>query len=125
MAVRDTMAQQVQPYLQPGEQLQAIWFAAAANPAWILISFWIIIANGYRGVAVTDRRILLFKNSAWFPGKIKKPLAEFPRAIRFGQPHGMNWKTEVLGQPIWIHRRFHKDVHLADSLSPLPPAPTS
>ena len=38
-----------------------------------------------------------------------------PRETRLGPPAGFNWKSDVLGETTWIHKRFHKDIVAADT----------
>jgi hypothetical protein len=45
---------------------------------------------------------------------IKEVLRELPRSTRIGPPSGLWYKTEVLGERMYINKRFHKDVEAAD-----------
>jgi hypothetical protein len=110
------------PYLQPGEEIEAI-FAAQTTSAWFaLISYWIIILrNSYRVVVVTNRRILLCRSGRFTVTPVTQVLRELPRETRFGPPSGLWFKTDALGEVIYIAKRFHKDVEAADAAAVRPP----
>jgi hypothetical protein len=48
----------------------------------------------------------------------KTIVTSLPRTTQIGPPNGLWWKCTSLGQPLYIHKRFHKDVEKADSLRP-------
>ena len=110
------------PFLQPGEQIESI-FAAQTTSAWFaLISYWIIVLrNSYRVVIVTDRRILLARSGRFTITPVKEIVREVPRATQFGPPSGLWFKTEALGETLYIAKRFHKDVIAADAAAASPP----
>jgi hypothetical protein len=37
-----------------------------------------------------------------------------PRDTRIGVPSGLWWRSDTLGERLYVHRRFHKDVTAAD-----------
>ena len=57
MALRDKLAKWSAPFLQPGEQIQAIFCAqTGASPYWRLVSAWIVLlTRGYFTIVVTAR----------------------------------------------------------------------
>ena len=117
MALRDKMMSKVQPYLQPGEQVQAVFGGQKISQWWLLLSALILLfANEYRTVVATDRRIIVFHGSKFSQTTITSVAGEFPRDTLIGPPKGLWWKCESLGLPIYVHKRFHKDVEKADSL---------
>ena len=117
MAIRDKMAKNVQPHLQPGEQLQSVFGAQTTSQYFALLSYWIIILkNSYRVVAVTDRRIIVFISGRITVTPVKSVVAEFPRTTHIGPPSGLFYKCERLGEKLYIHKRFHKDVNAADAM---------
>jgi hypothetical protein len=119
MAIRDKLRANAQPHLQPGEQIQAVMAAQAASPFLAIISYWIIIAkNAYRIIVVTDRRILLCTTGRLTVTPVKAVLREYPRSTRLGPPSGLWHTTEALGEKLWIHKRFAKDIEAADSAAP-------
>jgi hypothetical protein len=119
MAIREQMAANAAPHLQPGETIQAVFGAQTTSQYWFFISYWIIILrNSYRVVVVTDRRILVCLAGRIRTTPVKQVLAEFPRATQIGPPSGLWYKCETLGERLYINKRFHKDVRTADELVP-------
>lgn len=127
MGIRNKLEKNVQPHLEPGETLQA------AFPAQGGINPWLIVFTGYLIfmwlakyviVAVTDRRILVFKASPLATTKPKELLGTFPRETLFGPVSGIFGKIELGGTRYYVHRRFHKEVEAADAApSTAAPAP--
>ena len=119
MALRDKMVSSVQPHLQPGEQVQAIFGGQKISQWWLLLSVLVLLfANEYRTVVATDRRILVFHGTKMSQTKIKSIAAELPRSTQIGPASGLWWKCQSLGDPLYVHKRFHKDVAAADSMRP-------
>jgi hypothetical protein len=116
MAIRDKLRASAASYVQPGEQIQAV-FAAQTMSQWMaLISFWIIIFSGaYRIVVVTDQRIMVFQAGRLKTTTIRSLLRELPRATQIGPPSGLWYRTDVIGEKLYIHKRFAKDVTAADA----------
>ncbi len=132
MALRDKLAERVQPYLEPGEQVQQVFMGQTGpSPLFSLISYWIVlIAGKYYIFAVTDRAILVVRASKMMPAKPKELEARLPRATQIGPVSGLWGKTTALGQRIWVNKRFHKDIDAADAhlaqmhaSGQVPPAP--
>jgi hypothetical protein len=116
MAIRDKMRANAAPFLQPGEEIQAVFGAQTTSQWFALISYWIIIfKNAYRVIVVTDRRIIVGRSGRVTTTPIKEVLREIPRATRIGPASGLWYKTEALGEKMYIHKRFHKDVAAADA----------
>jgi hypothetical protein len=119
MAIRDKLRSNAAPLLQDGESVQAVFTAQTASPYLALISYWIVIfKNAYRVVVVTDRRILVCRAGRASVTTVKGVVGEFPRATRIGPPTGIWYKCDALGERLYIHKRFHKDVEAADALLP-------
>jgi hypothetical protein len=114
MALRDKVRANAEQYLQPGEQIQAVFLGQTVSPYYIIISYWILLAGGYRGVVVTDRRILVFKSGKQKTSALKEPLRELPRTTQIGPAKGIWFKID-LGERIYVHKRFHKDIAEADA----------
>ncbi len=103
------------------------------SPYMVLLSALIVLFAGkYYIFVVTDRSITILRASKWMPAKPKpngNPEAVLPRATPIGPLSGLWGKTNALGQRVWIHKRFHKDVAAADaelaafSTAPPPPQP--
>ena len=122
MALRDKLAKEAQPHLEPGEQVQAVFAAQAASPFLAVLSIWIIlIKDAYRAVVVTDRRIIVFRTSRWRFTKYKAIERVLARNTQLGPPSGGVWyKTMSVGEQVWIHRRFYNDVKAADAAIGIP-----
>jgi hypothetical protein len=116
MAVRDKLRASAAPHLRPGEQIQAVFLAQRANPAWFLLSYWIILFKGYYAVIVTDQRLLVFRTSAMAMTKYKQLEKELPRQTVLGPPSGtVNAKVRLGDEDTWVHRRFWNDLKAADA----------
>ena len=98
-------------------QTQSQWFA--------LISYWIIIfTNAYRVIVVTDRRILVCRSGRFRLTPVNEVLREIPRATLIGPATGLWYRTDHLGEKLYIAKRFHKDVLAADTASQPGSSPT-
>jgi hypothetical protein len=116
MALRDKLRAEAAPHLEPGEQIQAVFGAQTVSPYWSLVSYWIIaFKNAYRAIVATDRRIIVFRTSRWRWTKFITAERTLPRTTRIGEPTGLNWKTDSLGEGLWINKRFFGDVRTADA----------
>jgi hypothetical protein len=102
--------------LQPGEVVRVVFPAQTTSQWFALLSYWIIIIrNSYRAIVVTDRRILVCRSGRFTVTPVKEILGEFPVTTRIGPPSGLWYKCESLGEPLYIAKRFHKDVVAADA----------
>ncbi len=122
MALRDKIRANIEPLLEPGEQVQQVvvgqklngWFGAFG----VLLLFW----NRYFIVAATDRRIAVFDAGKWTTSKPKALLESLPRATHIGPAQGMWYRCMTLGpKPVYFHARFHKDIAAADAQAPVGP----
>lgn len=122
MALRDKIRMNVQPLLDPGEQIQEVlvgqkisgWFGALSA----LLLFW----NRYYIVVASDRRIAVFDAGKWTTTKPKVLLRSLPRATTMGPAQGIWYKCMTLGpKPTYIHKRFHRDIAAADAQAPVGP----
>ncbi len=122
MKIRDKIVNNAQSFLDPGEQVQAAFAGQTFSQYWAILSWLILLfKNGYRSVIVTDRRILVMNTGRWSMTKAKSVLRELPRDTVIGPASGLWWKSETLGERLYVHKRFHKDVTLADQLHSAPP----
>jgi len=116
MANRDKLRSNASHILQPGEQIQAIFGAQTMSPYLSLISVFIVLfGNAYRVVVVTDKLILVCRSGRIRVNLVKDVERELPREWAIGPAHGLWYRTEVLGETLYINRRFHKDILAADS----------
>ena len=119
MAIRDKLATNVQPFLEPGENLQSVFPAQSGpNPYLLFLTYLLFFWMKYLVVAVTDRRILLLKASALATTKPKEVVDTFPRETRLGPVSGLWGTVNLGGMKVYVHRRFHKDVEAADAAAP-------
>lgn len=126
MGVREKAAKNVQPLLEDGEVLQTAFPAQGGiNPNLLILTgylaaFWLA---KYVVVAVTDRRIAVFKASPMSTTKPKELIASYPRETRLGPVSGLWGKIELGGTRYYVHRRFHRDIQTADAPgAPVPAA---
>jgi hypothetical protein len=135
MALRDKLAERVQPMLEPGEQVQEVFLTQTGpSPYWVFLTYLVFFAVKRRIIVATDRAIVVVKAGAMTGTSAKEVLARLPRATRLGPVSGLWAKAEINGEKQWIHKRFHGDVTRADSVAapagqpqyaaaPLPPPP--
>jgi hypothetical protein len=118
MAARDKFSKHVRPQLEEGEVLQAAFPAQGGLSPNVLVltgyllAFWLA---KYVVIAVTDRRIAVFKAGPLATGKAKELLGSFPRETRLGPVSGLWGKIELGGTRYYVHRRFHADVRAVDA----------
>ena len=119
MALRDKLRQRAQPFLEPGEQIQAVFLAQTGPSPWFAALSWLIVLFGakYYVVVATDRNIVLLKASPWVPSNVKGIDRRLPRSTRFGPLSGIWGTSQALGTKTHIHKRFHGDVEVADSMA--------
>jgi hypothetical protein len=119
MAIRDKLRANTADVLEPGEQVQAVFNAQAASPWLSIISIWIIMMkNAYRIAVVTDKRILLIQAGRFSVTQNKGVIRELPRSTKIGPADGLWYQTDALGEHLWIHKRWAKDIAEADAAAP-------
>jgi hypothetical protein len=117
MAIRDQLRANAAHLLESGETIQAVFCAQTTSQYYNLLSTLIIIlSDAYRVVVVTDKRILVCRSGRFRMTPVKHAIAELPRNTRIGPPSGLWWRCETLGELLYIHKRFHKDVTAADAV---------
>ena len=121
MGIRDKLRKRIEPKLDSGETLQEVFLAQTGPSPYLafltyLFFFWV----KYWAIAVTDRRIVVFRTSVWRPSAVRDAAATFPRETQLGQPSGLWARIELGGTRYWVHKRFHKDVEAAGAGSPKP-----
>jgi hypothetical protein len=116
MALRDKIRQNAQPYLEPGETVEAVLSAQTGpNPYLSIITYLFLFWVRLYLVVVTDRRILVIRSSSWQPSSARSVEAVLPRATMLGPVSGLWSKIRLNGMDFWVHKRFHKDVAAADA----------
>ena len=118
MALRDKLQERMQPFLEPGEQVQQVFQAQTGpSPWWMFLTNVIIFATKWHVVAVTDRAIVVARSPWWVATKPKELVARLPRSTQLGPMKGL-WGGPLHltpdGKKSWVHKRFHKDVEAAD-----------
>ena len=116
LASREKIKENVQPLLEPGEQVQAV-IPAQTKSGWLgaIGLIWLVIFSRYQPIVVTDRRILITDSGRWSQGNPKSIVSTVARSTQIGPPSGLWWKCDTLGTRLYINKRFHKDVTEADS----------
>lgn len=117
MALRDKLAQRVQPFLEPGEEARHVVLAQTGpHPLMILLLYVFAFWMRYRIIVVTDRAVVILRASVLRPAAPKELLQRLPRQTPLGAPlSGLFARTEIAGEKTYIHKRFHKDVAAADA----------
>jgi hypothetical protein len=119
MAIRDTLRTNAAHLLRPGEAVQVVFAAQTTSQWFALLSYWIIIIkNSYRVVVVTDQRIVVCRSGRFRVTPVNEVVNELPRTTRIGPAKGLWYQCETLGERLYIHKRFHKDIAEADALIP-------
>jgi hypothetical protein len=118
MALRGKLSDRMQPFLEPGEQVQqAFLVQTGPSPWWMMLTTFIVFATKWYVVAVTDRAIVIARSPWWVSTKPKELTARLPRATQLGPVSGL-WAGPLYltpdGKKAWVHKRFHKDVEAAD-----------
>ena len=114
MLLRDKIRANAKPFLQEGEEIQAVIPAQTVRQYWSLLSFWLVARDTYRVILATDRRILLCRSGRFTETPVREVLEEFPRRMVIGPAHGLWYRTDKFGQRLFIGRRFRDDVAAAD-----------
>ncbi len=116
MSVRNRIAMNAQCVCQPGEHLQTAIPAQARSPNWLgILDLVISSSNTYRVIVVTDRRILVCRSGRFRAFVVGDVLRELPRSTKIGPSHGIWYHTDSLGEGLYIHRLYFKDIELADA----------
>jgi hypothetical protein len=116
MSLRDAMRDSAIPFLQPGEQVQAVFGAQTASQyiAGLAGIFVFLGLNRYRIFAVTPTRIVVLDAGKTSMKKAQGVVTELPRSTRLGPATGMWHKIPVGDETLRVHRRFFKDIETAD-----------
>jgi len=117
--IRDKIIENSQKFLDPGEQVQAVAGGQTVSGWWGVLSNLMYFWNHYRAVIVTDKRILVLDSGKLRMGVPKSVVREVPRNTKIGPAKGLWYKTSALGEKLYFHKRFHKDIETADSLAGL------
>jgi len=122
IAIRDKIIANSQPFLEPGEQIHQAFAGQTVNGYWGLLTWLIMFKMQYRCIVVTDRRIAVLDSGKWAQGTPKAIVRSLPRQTQIGPAKGMWYKTEALGERLYFHKRFEKDISAADTAVGYPPS---
>jgi hypothetical protein len=118
MAIRDKLRERTQPFLEPGESIEEIFPAEGGASPWMMGlggGLFIILLGKPRVVAVTDRALVICKQSKW-KATPTEVLGRLPRETKFGPVSGRVWaKISLSGDTYYVARKFHDDVRNADA----------
>jgi hypothetical protein len=118
MAIRDKIRTNAAPQLRAGEQIQSVFTGQTAS-AWLIVlgALPFILINRYYTIIVTDQRILVCQAGKLTSTAVKSVLRELARQTLIGPAHGLWYKSTALGEPVYIHKRWQKDIEAADALA--------
>ncbi|HST80241.1 MAG TPA: hypothetical protein VLL08_00730 [Kineosporiaceae bacterium] len=118
MALRDKMADSARPFLNPGEEIQAVFPAQTASQYVAALGgiFFFLGLNRYRILVATPERILVLDAGKMSFKKARGVVTELPRSTRLGPGTGLWYKPNVTDEKLRVHRRFFKDISAADSV---------
>ena len=102
LPLRGKLRKSASPYLEPEEQIQAVFLAKRPT-----------MQYNDRAVVATDRRILLIE-LGMRASTFKSVLAEVPRETKLGPCRGVLYPIGVFGTDLQVFRRFFRDVAEAD-----------
>jgi len=114
--IRETWRADATSHLRPGESIQAVIPGQTSFPHPVLIaSVYGMVRRTARLVVATNERILIFRRTS--SGALDEYLGERPRGTRIGPPHSLFvfYRTNALGERLYVHRRWFKDVRAADA----------
>jgi len=116
--IRDKIIENTTQFLAPGETVQAVIPGQTFSGWWGVLTYFFVFSNRFHVALVTDQRILVLDAGKWSMGTPKEVLLELPRTTQIGPASGLWWKCTTLGDKLYVHRRFHKDVEAADAARP-------
>ena len=118
MALRDKLRARAQPLLEPGEKIQQAFLAQTGpDPNLVFLTWLVLFLAKYFVVVATDRNIVVFRARMWLPAGPREVVVRLPRETTIGPTSGALWsKVSIMvnGKPLWVHRRFYKDVQAGD-----------
>ncbi len=117
MALRDSMVESAQQYLQPGEPVQAVFGAQTASQyvAGLAGIFVFLGLNHYRIFVVTPSRILVLDAGKTSMKTARGVVTQLPLSTRLGPGTGVWHVIPVGAEKLRVHRRFFKDIQAADN----------
>jgi hypothetical protein len=117
VALRDSMRSSAAQYLRPDEPIQAVIGAQTASQ-WMaaLTGFLVFLGlNRYRILAVTPDRIVVLDAGKSSMKTARGVVTELPRSTRLGPGKGVWHRIPAGTENLRVHRRFFKDLEVADN----------
>jgi hypothetical protein len=120
VALQDKLKERVRPLLEPVEEVQEAFPARTGpNPNWLLLTWLTNFFAKYWIVAATNRGTIVFATPSLFKSTTPSEIeARFPAETVLGPTSGglfARLNVSIADQPLWVHRRFFKDVDRADA----------
>jgi hypothetical protein len=117
MALRESMRESASSYVRPDEQIQAVIGAQTATQYVAAFAgiFFFLGLNRYRILVATPDRILVLDAGKFSMKNARGLVAELPRNTRLGPASGIWHVIPVNGEKLRVHRRFFKDIEIADT----------
>lgn len=125
MAERDRLIKQARKFLEPDEQVQAIFPAFTLRKGlltWIPILEDFLTTYKHRLVVSTDKRHLVL-DCGIKVGRPKSVLREVPRPMLLGMPKRGGLPAAVLGERLKVRKKYYKELRAADAVAPSTPQP--
>jgi hypothetical protein len=118
MAIRDAMRGSAAAFTRPDEQIQTVIGAQTASPLMFPLvgSLIALFINKYRIIAVTDQRILVLDAGKMSIKRARGVVTELPRSTTLGPGSGIWHKIPAGSENLYVHRRFFKDIAVADGM---------
>lgn len=87
------------------------------KPTWRFVTFWLIVTNKPRIIAVTSKRILVLRAGQLRTARTKprELLYEVPRATVMGPLQGSWSKVQLGGEGIWVSRNTYPLIEKANA----------
>lgn len=143
MANIEKIKQSAVPFVDDGEHVQAVFFGQSISPWWAFTPVTVCIGlfsalhanlilmaavaaastvpvsliTKYRNVIVTDRRIVVLARSRWRVGKVSSIVRELPRTTLIGPAIGTHYKTQALGERLFIPKGYADQISIADEFN--------
>ena len=113
--MQNKLAARVQPLLPPGSQVRhTIVCQTGPNPWFFLLTYLVYFWIQYRIVVVTDTPSTCCGPARARSGR-RRCVATLPRQTRLGPVSGLWAKIELLGERLWVNKRFQKEIEAADA----------
>ena len=128
MSSSSKFLERVKVFTDPDEPVQyAVTGQVGIKPTWRFLSFWLVVTNKPRIIAVTPKRILVLRAGQFRSARTKprQLLFDVPRSTVMGPLHG-TWSRIRLGnESIWVSRNAYKLIEKANAAAATSGTPTA